>query len=641
MTKRRGDRRSSTEVGVAGPSWGPESWLVGVVLAVLVIGPGLGPGSLLNLDLLVTPEIPIPNGIFGLGPRLSQRTPFFVLFGIGSWLVGGPLATKVLLVFLLAAGYVGMSRLVGRAAGRMPALAAGVFWAAGPFTVTRLGVGHLSYVWLIAVLPWIVRPLLHPSVDWRRTVLAALAMAFGGPAVGLVGLVVLAVGLASEPRAECRVVRGVAIAGATSLLWVAPTIVLWWAGAEVGGAADFSTAAHGVDGWLGLLVGGGFWNDIQQVGGVGWTGAVGGVAIAVLALLGYRDLPAWAAPLRWVAVVGLTVTLASAVPGIRDVYGWFTDLSVGAPFRESQRFLVLWLLWAAPAAALGGRRLGERLVGLASSSVGPGFRQLAVALPLAAVVAVAVPGLWGIGGRLQPVRFPTGWTEARDLMRDRPGPAVAFPWNEYPPLSFVDGRHVFNPVPDFVGGDVISSYDPLFDPSEPRQEQVDRRAWVVDDLSRDIIDGGQIGSDLADLGIRWVILVREEGWGRYAHLGTDPDLTLVIDNPDVVVYEVDEWSGVVEAPTAGPYRFDRPVPPLIMTDAPAGAVLNVAGAPGWVRGWFGPVRVTKDGRLQLGDAGSEVVWFWPAVVLLGINLLVAAVATRLTSEVLRQRCKGK
>lgn len=613
---------------------------MGVVLAILVMGPGLGPGSLLNLDLLVTPDIPIPNGIFGLGPQLSQRTPFFVLFGLGSWLVGGPLATKILLVILLAAGYTGMSRLVGRSGGRLSGLVAGVLWVAGPFAVTRLSVGHLSLVWLIAVLPWIVRPLLHPSADWRRTFLASLAMAFGGPAVGMLGLVVLVVGLAAEPRTERRVVQVVAVAGATSLLWVGPTVVLWWAGAEVGGAAEFSTAAQGVDGWLGLLVGGGFWNHFQQVGGVGWIGAVGGVAIAMLALLGYRDLPNWAAPLRWVAGVGLTMTLASAVPVVRDAYGWFTDLSVGAPFRESQRFLVLWLLWAAPAAALGGRRLGERLVERAGPSVGFGFRQLAMVLPLAVVVAVAVPGLWGIDGRLQPVRFPAGWGEARDLMRERPGPAVVFPWNEYPPLSFVEGRHVFNPVPDYVGGDVVSSYDPLFDPSQPRQEQVDRRAWVVDDLSREVIDGGHIGADLGDLGIRWVILVREQGWGRYAQLGTDPDLTEAIDNSDVVVYGVAGWSGVVEAPVPGRYMFDRPFPPLIVTDAPAGAILNVAGAPGWVRGWFEPVGVTDDGRLRLGDSGRGAVWFWPAVVLLGVDLLLAAGAIGLTRQMILEHRKG-
>ncbi len=65
---------------------------------------------------------------------------------------------------------------------------------------------------------------------------------------------------------------------------------------------------------------------------------------------------------------------------------------------------------------------------------------------------------------------------ARTEIARRPGTVVALPWNEYPALSFAGGRQAFNPVPDYLGGDVISSYDPLFDRSRPSQEQVDRRA---------------------------------------------------------------------------------------------------------------------------------------------------------------------
>ncbi|MEO6989401.1 MAG: hypothetical protein ABI239_12235 [Aquihabitans sp.] len=622
----------------AAPSFAAwETWLAGVALAVLIIGPGLGPGSLLNLDLLVTPKIPVPNGIFGLGPQLSQRTPFFVVFGVGSWLVGGPLITKVLLVALLAVGYVGMVRLVGSGIGRLPGIAAGVLWVAGPFAVTRIGVGHLTYVWLIAVLPWVVRHLIHPSADWRRTFLAALVMAFGGPAVGVVSLVVLMAGLAAEPRSDRRVARGMAIGGATSLLWLGPTMVLWWAGANVGGASDFSTSAHGVDGWLGLLVGGGFWSDLQQVGGIGWIGAIGGLVIGLLALAGHHDLPDWTKPLRWTAAVGLFVTVASALPVVREGYGWLTSLAVGAPLRESQRFLVLWLLWAVPSAALGGRRLALRLAD-ADQPFSRTLSHVVAAVPLAVAVAVALPGLWGIDGRLRPVDFPAGWAEARDLVRSRPGPTVVLPWNEYPPLSFVGGRHVLNPLPDYLGGDVISSYDPLFDPAHPRQEQVDRRSWVVDDLLANVTGGdGLIGDELADLGIRWVVLVREEGWGRYARLDSDPDLTVALDHPDVVVYEVDGWAAMVESPVPGSFRFDRPLPPLILTDAPPASVLNVAGAPGWVRGWFGAVDVTDDGRLRLGEGTGGAVWFWPAPVLFAIDILLAVVALRVIRGIQAER----
>src|SRR4051794_24928230 len=77
------------------PAWWP--WAVGLLLGLVVVGPGLSGGSLLSLDLLVTPDIPVPNGVYGLGPALSQRVPLFALLGLGSAVVGGPVTTKVLL----------------------------------------------------------------------------------------------------------------------------------------------------------------------------------------------------------------------------------------------------------------------------------------------------------------------------------------------------------------------------------------------------------------------------------------------------------------------------------------------------------------------------------------------------------------
>ena len=78
-----------------------------MLVGLLVVGPGLGGGSLLSLDLLVTPEMAVPPGVYGLGPALSQRVPLFVLVGWLAALVGGPVAVKVLLVGWVAVGFAG------------------------------------------------------------------------------------------------------------------------------------------------------------------------------------------------------------------------------------------------------------------------------------------------------------------------------------------------------------------------------------------------------------------------------------------------------------------------------------------------------------------------------------------------------
>jgi hypothetical protein len=181
------------------------------------------------------------------------------------------------------------------------------------------------------------------------------------------------------------------------------------------------------------------------------------------------------------------------------------------------------------------------------------------------------------------------------------------------------------PLPPVLGGDVISSYDPLFDRSRPGQEQVDRRAPIVDDLVRDLRTGRPVGGDLADLGIRWVVLIHEDAWESYRILDVDPALELQVREPDLDLFEVTGWRGPVLAPDGSTADLRRPVPPILRTQGSAGSVVDVAGAPGWVQGWGKPVAVTADGRLRLPAEGG-VVWFWPAFALLGTYAAIMVVA---------------
>ena len=48
------------------------AWLIGLGVALVVVGPALGPGLLLNLDLVATADPPVPSGVWGLGPELHD-----------------------------------------------------------------------------------------------------------------------------------------------------------------------------------------------------------------------------------------------------------------------------------------------------------------------------------------------------------------------------------------------------------------------------------------------------------------------------------------------------------------------------------------------------------------------------------------
>jgi hypothetical protein len=51
------------------------TWPAGVAAAVALVGRGLASGYPLSLDLVTAPRIPVPRGIWGLGPYLPRRVP--------------------------------------------------------------------------------------------------------------------------------------------------------------------------------------------------------------------------------------------------------------------------------------------------------------------------------------------------------------------------------------------------------------------------------------------------------------------------------------------------------------------------------------------------------------------------------------
>src|SRR4051794_36164770 len=116
---------------LTGPrQWG--SWAVGVAAGVAVLGPALRPGSLLSLDLVVTPRIPVPSGVWGLGPEFPRRVPYGVVLAWGSHLLSGPFVVKALLLASIACAFVGAARLAAEAP-LVARLGAGAVYALSPF----------------------------------------------------------------------------------------------------------------------------------------------------------------------------------------------------------------------------------------------------------------------------------------------------------------------------------------------------------------------------------------------------------------------------------------------------------------------------------------------------------------------------
>ncbi len=575
-------------------------WVLGLCLGVVVLGPALGGNSLLGLDLAATPTIPVPRGIWGLGPDLPRRVPLGVAVAWASTIMGGGSAAKLLFTSCVAVAFVGAWRLASTTP-PLCRLSAGLLYAVNPFILTRLGVGHWMLVAAIAVLPWALPHLLRPGEDRERTLLWSAALGATGVNGGLLGGVLVAVGMvADRGRGAGRTALVFVVA---QLPWVVPGAIVLASRPELADASSFATRP-GPWGPIGLVVGDGFWRQASQVGNLGGVGAgLLGLGLLGLAVLGSRELPAaWGRRAVGAASIGFTVAIASAVPGVSRLFAAFVGTPLGAALRDGQRVLALFLVWLAPAVAAGALALSR------------GLRQvparLTWSLPGIATLVLVAPALWGVGGALEPVRFPEGWFDARMAVDRAPGTVLALPWHQYLDLGFAKDRRIVNPVGDFFGGDVLWSSDPELGPAS--QEQADPREPHAARISREVRRGVPQSDALARLGVRWVVLLREVDWRSYRTLADDPGLEHVVRSPSVDLYRVRGWAGPFVDRAGEMIPSDALLAPLVRLDASGPAVWQRPAATGWLRG------TAPAGRTELGlvalPAGGGWVWYWPAAV---------------------------
>jgi hypothetical protein len=589
-------------------------WVLGALAALVALGPALQPGSLLNLDLVMTPDIPVPSGVWGLGPGLPRRMPLGLVLAWASPVVGGATAGKLLLGACVMGSFAGAWRLAS-ATPLACRVGAGVLYALGPFTLTRLGVGHWGVLAAMAVLPWALPHLLRPGHDLRRTLLWGAALGATGITGGLYGAVVVATGLVCD---RGRRAPGVVAAFAVGQLpWLVPGFIVLVSGPKLAQPTSFITSADGLLGPLRLVVGRGFWREVNQVGGDGGVGVlVLAAGLAVVAVTGARDLPpAWSKRAAVVAWLGFVASLASAVPGVSALYAAFTETALGGALREGQRMLPLFLVWLAPAVAAGTAQFARPLSRRTSG--------VALALPAAAGLALATPGLWGVNGSLEPVSFPPGWSEARAQVSRAPGTVLALPWYAYMDLGFASGRRVYNPVPDYLGGDVLVPSDLGLE--SPSEEQVDPRERQAGDIARRLRLGEPQSTALARLGVRWVVLLHEVDWRRYQVSPQDSGLEAVVQTPALELFRVRDWRGPFVDGRNEPVPSRSPVAPVVRLAASGPVTWERPAAVGWMRGTEAAGR-TASGLVRL-PAGSGLVWYWPAAVTLAADALTLAAVT--------------
>ncbi|MDA2813993.1 hypothetical protein O4J56_25330 [Nocardiopsis sp. RSe5-2] len=417
-------------------------WLVGLLLGVLAVGPGLERGFVLRYDMVFVPNPPLGPVQLGAGEGFPRAVPSDAFAALLSKALPADIVQSVLLLAIFALSCAGAARLVpGPLVAR---LAAGVLYAWNPFIAERLLLGQWALLLGYAGLPWVLSAAarLAKAKDLPRLVTALVPAAIGGfSSTVLSALVAVPTALARPGSARRRLgsaLLAVAAVAVVSLPWLLPALSAADGGARTDpGAVDlFAARADTPFGAAGsLLTLGGIWNAraVPDLYGHPFFAACR-LALTLAALAGWvrllrRGSLGPAGPgLTAAALAGFAVALLGTADPGRDLLRALIEAWPGfGALRDGH-------LYTAPLALLQAVGLGGAAMWLAEGAGrADRFGTVAAALLLAAPL-VLLPGLaWGAAGRLAPVHYPAEWTEVQRRVDADPAPGsvLVLPWSAY------------------------------------------------------------------------------------------------------------------------------------------------------------------------------------------------------------------
>jgi hypothetical protein len=503
----------------AWPRWLPGLW--SVALAVLLLGPGLGPGYVLTYDMVWVPDLAVRTDTLGLGTALPRAVPSDAVVAVLDEILPGAVLQKVVLLGALVGAGVGAARLAPPAstAGRLAAVSV-YLW--NPFVVERLLIGHWPVILGYAVLPWVITGARRVRETGRLPAYLLLLLPLGSLSSGaglVTAAVLLAFSLTRRRRTNGLVVVTAAAANAPWL--VAGLLHAGSAESAAVGARVF--ALHGVGELPAPLAAaglGGIWNaEVVLPTRQGPWGVLALLVLVLLAAAGVRSLVG-SVPRRDVAalagcwVVGWGVATATwAQPA---AMGWLVSTVPGAGvLRDGARLLAM----CAPLLTVLVAHGVARTVGMVR--VQPSRASLAVAVVLAPV-AVMPDAAFGASGRLAAVDYPEAYADVRAEVagwRDGGGvgDALVLPFTSYRAPEWNGGRKVLDPVARFVTVPTVTSDELVVSgvvvPGEdPRARTVQSVLEVGDQRERE--------RALAALGLG--VVVEEQGTADGARFAVTP-----------------------------------------------------------------------------------------------------------------------
>ncbi len=519
-----------------------------LVLALLVVGPLLGPGYLLLRDAVSTPRSYLSDNALGL-TSAPRATPQDFAVALASHVVDGGIVVKALLVAgLWLAGW-GAARLVAMtlpdagAAGQFVAITLAIW---NPYVAERLLQGHWSLLVGYGCLPWVATAMLAlrtaPGIGWSGVFALAWWVALAGLTptglllAAVVALVCVAVPVEGPDRAWPRR-RCAAVAAGAALVAALP----WLTAAAMGASLTPHTAANtlGVTafapraepglGTLGSLASlGGIWNAEATPGSRATLLAV----LSAVVLLGVvaAGLPTVlrrpaVLPLLALAAVAVLVPAALATgPGLHVLRVLVDAMPGFGMLRDGQK----WVALALPGYVVAG---AGAVVALRRWLPPPA--DFVTALTCCAALILALPDLaWGAWGRVAPVHYPPGWAAVAAAINRAPGAVAVLPAGSMRLFAWAGPAPVLDPLPRWVRADVLTTGDLVISGVVVPGEGERARA-----VERSLLAGADAAA-LAPAGVAWLVVESDSAGDVGAAARTMGGLTPVYRDNELALYRV-------------------------------------------------------------------------------------------------------
>lgn len=531
-----------------------------ILLTVLILGPLLRRGYVLTLDMVFTPHLHMPTGIFS--SYLLQ-----VCLHVLNYVLPGDIVQKFVLFLALFLAGVGAHRLVSFIT--KPSLYqsignyfAGTFYMINPFTYDRFMAGQYDVLLGYALLPWFVCSLFKfirvqswrrslPLALWATVTSIVLIHAIGFLVIFAVTALALRAWQLRGDKAQLKVLLGYSIASTTlyiilSSYWLVPLLL---------GRGSTASVLHN-------------YQNSDQLAFATVGGDVFGRALSVLGLQGFwlelrhmyylpqDTIPLW----RLLAAIIWLLVIAGGVGMWRARQRFFADFFAITTVIATFFAIGMWNSWLAAHIPLfaGYREPGKFVAMVALSfTVFTGYGVSATmryiyeqggkaffafgSLLLLLIPLVWTPTmLWGFNHQLMPVSYPSDWYLVNRRLRADPDnfQVLFLPWHLYMNFGFA-GRIIANPAPAFFDKPIIVSDNPEFKnisltnrtPTKLKLDQILPKAATQNSL----------GTQLAKLHIKYVLLDKDDDYSNYAYLSHQHDLKQISNSDTLELYVNKAW----------------------------------------------------------------------------------------------------